>query len=332
MISLIVPIYNAQAFLPRCLDSIMNQIHRDFECILIDDGSTDNSYSICQSYAKTDNRVKLFHKENGGVASARNLGLAYATGDYVCWIDADDYVAPSYLSDLARSLSLDPDLVIQSHIRKSGNTEDKVIGASMGSYYLSDKNQCQFFFNSIQLDHIGVSVAKLFKRSIIQECNIRYSPVIRLAEDLDFLLRYLCHVDKVVVSEFANYYYVLRSESVSTSIYDFSVEQCGINQLDSSWREVYNRFPIPQIWKLRGIEIANYLHRLILSCYKPGIKRKQRMELLEGIPEDMIDVYGNYGPRSTFFLRMVNYLFVHHYYRMLDMILYYVYRIKYPLR
>ena len=94
MISIIVPIYNAEQYLHRCIDSILAQSYIDFELLLIDDGSPDNCGAICDEYANQDSRVHVFHKENEGVSSARNLGMAHAQGDWITFIDADDYVHP----------------------------------------------------------------------------------------------------------------------------------------------------------------------------------------------------------------------------------------------
>ena len=101
-ISVIIPVYNAEKYLRRCVDSILAQIFTDFELLLIDDGSKDKSGVICDEYAKKDNRVKVFHKENGGVSSARNLGLDNARGEWIGFIDSDDMVKPEYLDGLIR--------------------------------------------------------------------------------------------------------------------------------------------------------------------------------------------------------------------------------------
>ena len=101
MISVIVPVYNTEKYLDRCIQSILAQTYTDFELLLIDDGSTDLSGEICDKYAEQDSRVKVFHKENGGVSSARNLGLDKANGDWVTFVDADDWVTTLYLNNLS---------------------------------------------------------------------------------------------------------------------------------------------------------------------------------------------------------------------------------------
>ena len=101
-ISIIVPVYNAKSYLSRCIDSILNQTYQDFELILVDDGSTDCSGEICDKYASNDIRIRVFHKPNGGVSSARNLGLSKINGNYVIFVDSDDFLMPNHLEILAQ--------------------------------------------------------------------------------------------------------------------------------------------------------------------------------------------------------------------------------------
>lgn len=103
-ISVIIPVYNTKTFLKECVDSVLNQTYRDFELLLIDDGSTDGSSEICDKFAKTDKRVKVFHKKNAGVSSARNLGMEKANGEFITFVDSDDFIKPSYLQKLYDSI------------------------------------------------------------------------------------------------------------------------------------------------------------------------------------------------------------------------------------
>lgn len=98
-VSVIVPVYNAGKYLHRCIGSIMAQTYTDFELLLVDDGSTDGSGKICDEYAQKDSRIRVFHKENGGAASARNVGLDNACGEWIAYIDGDDWTAPTFLKN-----------------------------------------------------------------------------------------------------------------------------------------------------------------------------------------------------------------------------------------
>lgn len=109
LISVIVPVYNTKQYLPRCIDSNLNQSFTDFEILLIDDGSTDESGRICDSYAVKDERILVFHKENGGVSSARNIGLKNAKGEWVCFLDSDDEMLSGGMQVIANEISEDVD-------------------------------------------------------------------------------------------------------------------------------------------------------------------------------------------------------------------------------
>lgn len=119
-ISVIVPVYNVKSLLPRCIDSLLDQTYVDFELLLIDDGSTDGSGDVCDEYKKEDHRIKVFHKQNEGVSKARNKGLDEATGKWITFVDSDDYVTSSYLSDLYACAQPEVDLVVHysRHIKK----------------------------------------------------------------------------------------------------------------------------------------------------------------------------------------------------------------------
>ena len=109
-ISVIIPVYNAESTLRRCVDSVLAQTFTDFECLIINDGSKDRSGAICDEYAARDSRVKVFHKENGGVSSARNVGLDNATGEWIAFVDSDDWAGEKYLESFSEYL--DADLII----------------------------------------------------------------------------------------------------------------------------------------------------------------------------------------------------------------------------
>lgn len=128
-ISVIVPVYNVEALLPRCIDSILNQTYKNLEVLLVDDGSRDASGRICDDYGKKDSRIRVFHKENGGQSSARNLALDAATGDYVTFVDSDDYLeADGYQSMLELALSENVTLVSAGRYDVSARTGEKKVG------------------------------------------------------------------------------------------------------------------------------------------------------------------------------------------------------------
>ena len=200
-ISVIVPVYKAEKYLHRCVDSILTQSFSDFELILVNDGSPDNSGAICDEYAKKDNRVRVFHKENGGVASARNLGLDNALGEWITFIDADDYIEKGFLNipDCTKE-----DLLIQNYIfegdrnkikrfEKSTIQEDRILG---------------FINENIHEEWLRAPWAKFFKGEIIKNNNIKFPIDIKIGEDTVFVLDYLYYTKSVHFISSANYVYL----------------------------------------------------------------------------------------------------------------------------
>ena len=184
-LSIIVPVYNAAPYLPACIESILNQTLTDIEILLIDDGSTDSSGAICDVYAAKDKRINVVHKKNGGVSSARNAGLALATGEYVGWVDADDYIEPDmfeYLYKLA--INYKADIAECGYASVDG---EKVEAANFGKGLEYGEGG---FITQKYLDadiFYGI-VTKLFKRSLFE--GVRF-PEGRIWEDI-WLVTYFC--------------------------------------------------------------------------------------------------------------------------------------------
>lgn len=206
-ISVIVPVYNVEKYLTRCIDSILSQTFTDFELLLIDDGSTDNSGKICDEYAKQDSRIRVFHKENGGVSSARNLGLDNAKGNWICFCDSDDYVLPNWLYDFSLHLNKNKSLVISGFISvyKGQKTICELAPAS-----LEDPIEINsFIIDYLEKKYIqGYLWCKCFDKSIITANNIRFKDF-HLFEDANFVysyLRYIYHIK--IIGSFSYVYFV----------------------------------------------------------------------------------------------------------------------------
>ena len=192
MYSIIIPIYNAEQYLHKCIDSILIQNNTDFELLLVDDGSIDNSGEICNEYASKDNRIKVFHKPNGGVSSARNLGIEHATGEWITFIDADDYIDENYLPI---NYNQNNELLIQNWKNyPSGLIEEfyrpNIYKKQVLSVFL-EQNLNSFLFR--------VPWAKFYKKNIIQKNNIRFNEKLFLAEDTIFVINYLQHCKQIEI-------------------------------------------------------------------------------------------------------------------------------------
>lgn len=210
-ITVIVPVYLTEEYLPRCLDSILNQSFSDFELILVEDGSPDNCGKICDKYAEKDGRIKVIHQSNAGVSSARNRGLDLASGDYIVFIDSDDWVGPHYLLDLMDS---DADLVCHSF----STLDEKEVFIKRQSNHKRTLLISKDSILSLLTDGIlGYTFAKRFSRRIIQENKIHFIEEINHTEDTLFTVDYLLHSQTAETEDKDNYFYVRYDTRITLS-------------------------------------------------------------------------------------------------------------------
>lgn len=213
LISVIVPIYNVEKYLSRCIETIINQTYRNLEIILVDDGATDRSGAICDEYAYRDKRIRVIHKENGGLSDARNAGLSVATGEYISFIDSDDWIALDMYEILHRAIvSEKADLAFGIMQRTSGNSSYNIPDGS--KIILAEKNILESFIYPGRNPHILKSACdKLYRRDIIG--NTRFIKGVH-GEDGPFSLEILIKCKKCVyVGKTVYYYWDVREESIS---------------------------------------------------------------------------------------------------------------------
>ena len=197
--SIIVPVYNCRKYLPDCVESILNQTVPDFELVLIDDGSTDQSGVICDAYAVRDKRIRAFHKQNGGAASARNYGIDRAIGRYILFVDGDDTITKDCLEAVGKSVSL-AELTIFgiqfNYFRGAKLKSHGIHSVHFTGVFTKDELLANFqdFFQDNQLSS---ACNKLFDKKILIERNIRFQQGQTLYEDFDFVLRYLNAVQTI---------------------------------------------------------------------------------------------------------------------------------------
>lgn len=215
-VSIIVPVYNAEKVLHYCVDSILNQTYKDFELILVNDGSTDNSGEICDKYSLENDNVVVIHTENGGVSKARNTGIKNAIGDYICFIDSDDYVSDTFLEELVNKTRDGYNFVLTSYhwVNNYEYNSFKTVSYNSTDYSIVNKNDLMDLGNLVLLSQPW---NKLFKNSIIIENNIRMPEDISLGEDTVFVYRYLsCIISEefAVINKPLYFYYSNNEQSL----------------------------------------------------------------------------------------------------------------------
>ncbi len=203
--SVIIPVYNTESYLKACLNSVSKQNFRDYEIILVDDGSTDNSGKICDEFAaEYEGGCRVIHKENGGLSSARNAGLEVAKGKWIVFVDSDDMISEDFFTLLEDAKSECDAQMYTYNFRRvdvEGNIGDKVIYSveNHGQSFPKDKDLSDYICNHLSLYRDGwEACGRIYKKSIIDEYNIRFVDTkIIFAEDLCFTLEYLLHVKTI---------------------------------------------------------------------------------------------------------------------------------------
>lgn len=219
-ISIIVPVYNVEPYLRRCIDSIINQSMNDIEIVMVDDGSTDKSGEICDEYMKSDNRIKVIHQENGGLSHARNVGINQAQGKYIMFVDSDDYVEKDFCKipyNIAEKLDIDF-LMFDNSYSKNGVRNHRKDNYTDGIKTIQESLD-------IMLRHTGVAVwNKLFKKELLNGLSF---PLGMFYEDCSFTYLYVLKSKKNYYVQRALYNYCFRDESItnkrSIKRYDYIV-------------------------------------------------------------------------------------------------------------
>lgn len=209
-LSVIIPIYNVEKYLDRCIKSICNQTYENLEIILVDDGSTDGSPEMCDQYVEKDKRIKVIHKQNGGLSDARNVGLEYATGQYIFFCDSDDYVERDLISECMESISKDSiDILIFAFYRLQDGIVT-VCGEKLPEGIFSLKNTPELLLTSPS------ACNKIFKTEFLKKSRTLF-PVGKLYEDLGTIPKLYLLAEKVRYIDKPYYYYEIRGSSIMTS-------------------------------------------------------------------------------------------------------------------
>ena len=280
-ISIVVPVYKVEPYLRRCVDSILAQTFKDFELILVDDGSPDNSGIICDEYAQKDTRVRIIHKENGGVSSARNAGIEIARGEWLCFVDGDDVIDPTYLGDFKLESSIN-DLYIQGY-KKVYNNEVKETHEFPKSKEMSYIEILAFMEDE---RIINSPCCKLYDRAIIYNNNILFDSNTSYGEDHIFSLEYVAHASTAHYSTTSGYYYMVNgNESLSHRVIPLKDITYYSKESRRKQLELYSKYKF--------------------ECYLASINRRQEATITKTIREmfsnspdynDYQYIYKEYAP------------------------------------
>ena len=288
MISIIIPVYNTAPYLDACIESVVNQSYADWECILVDDGSTDNSGAICDEWCRKDKRIHVIHQENKGVSAARNHGLRIAKGDFIAFIDSDDWVEKDYLRSLHNAIIKDDaDLAVCGMILDYANGAHEIYAPSVEEIFeLSSENTNKFVDLNEKYLLYGPYI-KLYKRQIISNNNVLFDSNYSYGEDLLFNYEYLNHISKISVVSNSKYHYRIFSNNTLSNKFredKFDIDYKQWQLLKSfylakgMWNDISKALLYKRLW---GIVYSG-----IFSAYrKPLDKQFKVVSYVLSIPE-----------------------------------------------
>lgn len=290
LISIVIPIYNAEKYLEECLNSIKSQTYKNFEVIMVNDGSKDDSETICMNFLRSDSRFRYLKKANGGVSSARNLGLDNVKGDYITFIDADDWVDENYLDLLITTVKKNHSDIVVSSYKQFNNIDVFYLRAyTIQEKYLLNfekMNRDDFLTIFPKLMSINVcfnnAVAKLFRKELVK--NLRFDTSIKYGEDLDFYFRLYLNVDSISYVDEPTYVYRMHGDSTTSNFNQEHAEQ----EL-SIFKQMYEKI---QEIGLPSIHYFNKLKKLL----------ELRMDFLENkvLLNEYLDFLKNIGETVTY--------------------------------
>jgi glycosyltransferase involved in cell wall biosynthesis len=286
LVSIIVPVYNSSQFLHKCIQSILNQSYKNIEIILVNDGSIDDSAYICDEYAESDDRVVVIHKSNSGLVSARKTGLGASTGEYILYIDGDDWIESGLIKCyLENIIKYDADVVVSSHMVNLEGRADEFKNTLPVGIYNKDRLVKEVYPNMMytgkfsQFGIFSYSWGKLYKRQIILENQLRIREDITIGEDALCVYPTLLDANKIIILDQPYYHYRQRADSLIKTLRSIDIPKM---------QNVYDDFK--QIFYSKGVvdvmlpQLQYYLlSLLIINTYGPNSKEDMPLYPFDGV-------------------------------------------------
>lgn len=297
MISVIIPVYNAEKYLRRCLESIVQQSYKDFEVIIINDGSADGSERICAEFASENKQIKLITIANNGVSNARNIGLDVAIGDYISFVDADDYLDVDYLENYMKAAALtDADIVVGGVQEENSNK----ISYQKNKNVIFEQERikqlvCSLLDNKSDENNLyspqvlGFACSKLYKKEILK--FIRFDKNIPVREDAIFNAKAFLVSDKIAFRDFAGYHYVINATSATGHFRkNFTDEaKCFLKECKELWDK--NNLPLDSYYIGCLYTYMRWV-KLFVSHKGSGFTNYQQISIIRESFKDEIWRYG----------------------------------------
>lgn len=307
-VSIVIPVYNAEKHLEKCVNSVLTQNYSDFEVLLVNDGSTDKSGTICEEFARKDERVKVFHQTNSGVSAARNKGIENAKGQWLTFVDSDDYLQQDYFYVL--------DLPTKTDWIHLDMEREVFYPTNVGMDFKNQEYELSEFINNYALyPHFPEACAKFFNNSIVKKNNLRFNPDLKFGEDSLFNLKYLKFCQMISTTNISKYAYKNGGDGLSKLTYDIKNDITLFREVEKEL-ELYP-YPPEFCHKSLKIPLIRYLKILYYDKSIPSTERRLLLKkYVEKYYKICLTIYTN--PKIRFF-----FVFAHltGFYSILDFVL-----------
>jgi glycosyltransferase involved in cell wall biosynthesis len=280
-VSIIIPVYNVEKYLRECLDSVIAQTFTDWECILVDDGSKDTSPVICDEYAKRDNRFRVIHKGNGGASLARNIGIDNAHGDWITFVDSDDWLSEDYLAHLCRFADLPGDLICSSWAEAYA---DRTCINQVPDETFNRGDFHKLFEDPAYFKLLKGPYCKLYRTDVIRQHNLRFNEKMAFMEDREFVLRFLLCSQNVVMTNYCDYYYRQLLTSLIHRTHSYESEFAGYLAFAHLIKQINDNIKINEDGQHQLLVAVPVLTHRVISAIKCSFPRKIR-----NLKMDMMD-------------------------------------------
>lgn len=260
MISIIVPVYNSEKYIPRCIDSIKNQLYKNWELILVDDGSSDNSGIICDTYTKQDSRIHCIHQENAGASIARKSGIEHSKGEYLTFVDSDDFIEPLFLNSLYDALEGQKVLISACNCSKHKENEERIHKEIARTTILEEEDIFSRFFNYEFWGFWG----KLYHRKVFEGI---YIPPYTLNEDYVVMLQIFNKYKRMAFIDSPLYHYIIHENSLSNQ----KISKRALDEYyNKAWTYDYSQKHMTNYYKQTEAQLTESCIKLIKMIKESG--------------------------------------------------------------
>ena len=320
-VSIIIPVYNAENTLDACIRSVLQVDYSNYELILVDDGSKDHSWEICCKWSNQEPRIKIFQQENGGPSSARNRGIRESSGQWIMFVDSDDTVRPSYVSDLLNVVETDSSFVMTisgEQVYRNGQKAEEIRFPDLQCCVKDYKT----LWKDIRLYKFGHPFGKLYRKDIIEKAHLQFDMTVCLEEDCIFMMQYIMACSTIINAKIAfvsqmNYDYYIHAGSVSTRRSTVNQEKANYSVYRKTVFQLKDVFDIDnETFNCLFKSIAYYADRVMNTIADLPTRRERIAQL------NIVDrfEYKQYKETPTVAMALLKYLFASHHWFLYDIL------------